>query len=481
MSLESLTVSQLRDIATRMSISGRSGLTRKRDLIRAIEAMDSSTRRKRVKRARQAVNKKRQEEEKECATGLRQLLEDVQVLPRESSSESLQLLAAVGDGVPVFVKVMFSPRSGREEWDGLRAERLVYEDVVGPLMDYSPHFVLPIGTYTCNNFQDYIVPGSALDVEYRRLVKDRTFRLLYNVKLPVHLMITEQAYPGETLQQFLGSRQLKWHEVKQLFFQLAYTLYLMERVGFAHNDLHTDNLFVYDLGTPQEIYYRLETGEVFRLHSRYQIALFDWDLSVVYPEASSRPRVPTVRNPHLTRRGTCWVGAADAFTPLLDWYRVNWYVFIDIVVHAEYEGNPWRTGYMRWITRFISGDLFLFDALHSRTRGGEADSSGAACFNNWDLDNAVFRSGRYMFRFEYAKRFREGFPAVAQEIAEDLGLTSDTRVDECGTPLCPAVARLAELGYIDPLSQVLEEGFRDLRYDGAIPKGKVGYFIPSQR
>ncbi len=474
MSLESFSVKDLRGIATQMQISGRTKLKLKRDLVRAIQEardkegleMDTGTRRKKTKKASQAIDRVKGHET--CKGSLGLLLKDSQVLPKSSASDSIQLLATI-DNVPVFIKLMFSPRWMKEKYDGLLTERNVYEKVVRPLMNFSPHFVMPIGIYTCKKIQEVIKAGSKLEKAYKELTSDPDFKEIYNVKGPVHLMITERAYPGDTLYRFLDTR-LSWLEVKQLLFQLAFTLHLMERVGFAHNDLHTDNLFVYDLGVPQEIFYQLETGEVFRLYSRYQIALFDWDLSVVYPEPGSEPKVPTIKNPHLTRLGKCWVGAADAFSPLLDWYRANWYTYTDIVIANEFKGNPWRSGYISWITKFISGDLFLFDALHSRDREGRDSSMGTACFNNWDLDTPMYSGEEYEFNTSnYAVVVEKGFPEAAAQIAEDLGLSDDAVVGECGNFRCPAVTRLTQLGYIDPLSTVLQEGFDDLRYDGAIP------------
>ncbi len=399
-----------------------------------------------------------------CAQELDTLLHNVRVLPRTTASYSIQMLATIRK-VPVFIKLSFhQPDNPTDPTDTspLNTERQIYSSVIPAMLQYSPHFTRYIGTIEVAN-PDLTLPYSKY---FRAPKKDargpvaraaRAIRrqiaalatptigadgtryspILSEPPSHAYMVVTEQAQPGITLHDFMSNPKTTWRTMREVLFQLAHTLLIMEQARFIHNDLHLNNVFVYKLPKKRRMYYAMGDN-LYCLDTKYFVALFDWDRSVVEP---NRLHVPSVDNPFLTESGMCQrIGLCDKFTPLLDWFKVTNDLYHQIPENASY-----REAYVMWIDGFVSDILFFGTVADPDLEEYGYTDNGYLCITNYDEYDV---HGMLPAELQYT------------EEAVNAGTFSHEKI-------CSAVPVFAsdhnEHPYIRSLTYVLQEGFQEFR------------------
>lgn len=132
------------------------------------------------------------------------------------------------------------------------------------------------------------------------------------------------------LHSAIRTGRLSDDELRNVLFQIVWTLYIFDRVGVRHADLHSGNVLVDALAKPQRVAYVLDPrpsgkSTYFELNERNLAKVFDWDWGGVYdpPEESGLLEAPNAyAEAQCDRVSSCGRNSkADMFTLLADVYR----------------------------------------------------------------------------------------------------------------------------------------------------------------
>jgi serine/threonine protein kinase len=110
--------------------------------------------------------------------------------------------------------------------------------------------------------------------------------------------------------------------------QVAQALCVAQKFGFMHNDLHGGNIFVIEHATEKQFHYKFPFD--FMLDSRYEVKIFDYDLSTLQNE-----QIKKTRNKALDNSLCDKIGACNEFTPNYDW-DLFLTVFVSILEQKRY-------------------------------------------------------------------------------------------------------------------------------------------------
>lgn len=92
-----------------------------------------------------------------------------------------------------------------------------------------------------------------------------------------NIIMTENMENNITLNKWLyTNRDRNTIELWNILFQIASACYVMSLSKIVHNDLHSGNIFVRDLGTETNFIYRINDIETV-IKTRYQILIYDFD------------------------------------------------------------------------------------------------------------------------------------------------------------------------------------------------------------
>jgi hypothetical protein len=93
-------------------------------------------------------------------------------------------------------------------------------------------------------------------------------------------IITERS-SGETLYTWIEKME-NLSEFDTIAVQIIYTCTMMDQIGLVHNDLHSKNLFIDDLGKGNRVTmeFCIDGKNVIEINTRYIVKIFDWDRSV---------------------------------------------------------------------------------------------------------------------------------------------------------------------------------------------------------
>ena len=101
----------------------------------------------------------------------------------------------------------------------------------------------------------------------------------YFPSIKLNILVTGTTKNGIVhLADFIDNhKDLPKHEIKSIIFQIVYTLYLLEQVRVAHNDLHLDNILIQTLSEPTILTYKISPEKTVSFKTKYVIRFFDWD------------------------------------------------------------------------------------------------------------------------------------------------------------------------------------------------------------
>jgi serine/threonine protein kinase len=234
-------------------------------------------------------------------------IEDAKLLPKESASPSeviFDKLVAGKTSVDVSIKIFLdiekavNPSNPEEALiifsanaiSGLKYEVKLYKQILRLIQaGKSPHFVNFIGYAECK-----------LENVFSFLSGDQRYRLQESLKenygtlvvdhpeIPVCILLTEKIGSGQafglpngtvsTLSQLVSKENFQ--PIDSIFFQLIYTLALMDRESIMHNDLHSGNILVTRFPKKIKMLYGVKTRvetKYYLLDTMYVPYIYDFD------------------------------------------------------------------------------------------------------------------------------------------------------------------------------------------------------------
>lgn len=208
--------------------------------------------------------------------------------------------------------------------DSLEVEALIYMSITNLLVlnGVTPHIVLSYGMFMCRDQ----VPQSLLgNANYFTEIDESVKNGAENEYDLANMRLLALEKSGPTLSSLLRFSNVTYHDIVVLIVQMAYTLACFEEIGLIHNDLHSGNVFVQQLDSPETNFYRLDDDTVLKVTSGMQVRLYDFDRSFKVPTEYEPQRIENglLRNSSLCRV----LGQCNRFTPRLDFFRFLYYVY----------------------------------------------------------------------------------------------------------------------------------------------------------
>lgn len=146
---------------------------------------------------------------------------------------------------------------------------------------YSPHFVSLKGGFVVENFAKLRFSDNTRLLPYIETAAREIDKLDSYDTTKAVIVVTDKI-DGITLHQTLTNNNTTDEELVSILFQIVYNLVVMNYYGIQHNDLHTDNVFVEDLGVIHYHSYRITKDRVYTVPVRYMVSFYDWDLGTLF-------------------------------------------------------------------------------------------------------------------------------------------------------------------------------------------------------
>jgi hypothetical protein len=105
-------------------------------------------------------------------------------------------------------------------------------------------------------------------------------------------------------------------QVKEVLFQLLYTLYVFEKIEFSHGDLHLGNIMINRLTEPVDLYYKI-SGQMFKVSTLLIVKIYDFDHSTIFKSTNIRVNSRNITI-HEQKNGQKMLGITNRFNKNLD-------------------------------------------------------------------------------------------------------------------------------------------------------------------
>ncbi len=287
-------------------------------------------------------------------TSLLKNFENIEVIKRTSASSTLQVKADLIPSIrnsfgskqiltkpnKFFFKIFCSEPHIVNIIPQLIIEASMYNELYKLVkFNITPHIITKIVSGKFNNFDTefYSVLPSKIQNDIRsQIIPINKYFKTKNSKLTIAddyiwsetgIIISN---PGEqTLDRCIGN--LNDYELKTIFFQLYYTLYVFEKLQISHGDLHLGNLFVNTI-EPTEYIYIIE-GKKYKLEVTKLLKIYDFDQSMIAQDTTIRIsknkaiKINKIDNPirKKTNGWACTTGATcDIYNPKLEMIKFKW-------------------------------------------------------------------------------------------------------------------------------------------------------------
>ena len=159
--------------------------------------------------------------------------------------------------------------------NSLSVEEAIYRNVITFLIDNhcTPNLIGYLGTL---HRSIYPVLPDQTKIMYKKerdtLYKD------YDINTPPMLLFLEHS-PGINFHDWCD-KDRSLNDVLTVFFQLLYTVLCFSNIGLRHNDLHSKNIFIEDIGEPVKLYFNVN-GTYIELTTRYIPKIYDFDRGAI--------------------------------------------------------------------------------------------------------------------------------------------------------------------------------------------------------
>lgn len=225
-------------------------------------------------------------------------------LDKNSTTDTVQISTTLDvgdvhdDDIPrVFLKVSFEEKPPPAAENGnLATERRVYMEVTNKLLFQraTPHIIACYGVLHEGNISIKSLEG----IEQNLTRSDRAHLIKngFYPQKPVALVLeaaqfSSQLYVPRRKDASGGTGS----EYGDILFQVLWTLLCFQDVGLRHNDLHTGNIFVRNMGRAKTYVYVLSEEVAFSLTTNTHVLIYDFDRS---DKVSTEVMPCEIINPH---------------------------------------------------------------------------------------------------------------------------------------------------------------------------------------
>lgn len=203
--------------------------------------------------------------------------------------------------LPLAIKIFTDPPFPERD-NSLLVEIEIYKKYISKILNekYSPNFIGLIGHIVCKKvikkllnkvketerrkfFQQIEYAIEREKSEKKGPLKQEEIRELDRVSdiVPIHFLVLEQAISSFSLKQFIRNKNLKKLDLLSIFFQVIYSLEVLNRFNVRHNDLHLGNIFIIENKTSSTYYQYKVDGVEYYLSTKYVAKIYDWDRASV--------------------------------------------------------------------------------------------------------------------------------------------------------------------------------------------------------
>ena len=160
---------------------------------------------------------------------------------------------------------------GMRKDDSLWTESQIYRYVNTLLLRRAtPHVVTFVGEFTCGY------------IDAQNILPEPNWRRLTSKSAKCLRVLLTEGYPNTiTLHQFLKTADDQ--AVKDVFFQVLWTMLVFMDVGLEHHDLQFNNILVSTLPHETTNVYKISNSMIFKITTRYFVRIFDFDHSTKWP------------------------------------------------------------------------------------------------------------------------------------------------------------------------------------------------------
>lgn len=177
-------------------------------------------------------------------------------------------------------------------------------------LDYwTPHVVLYVDDWQCTFGSLFLGDGAGASAQLRNKLAARKQRVRQaagkerrkaseQLKAIEYFLATPQSARARVIMlergeadvyTWIDSGRLSSQDLNAILFQVVWTLYIFDRIGLRHGDLHPGNVLVDFTSAAQTIAYvplpSEEFAEYYELSSRFMSKIFDWDWGGIYDGA----------------------------------------------------------------------------------------------------------------------------------------------------------------------------------------------------
>ena len=155
---------------------------------------------------------------------------------------------------------------------GLQYEAKLYRTILEKIIvkKYSPNFNPFIGYAECKHsaLQLKNIPS----VNVGLLVTERigSGARFGQVEKPI--------YPTVTSNLFFSDERIDDEDKRKVYFQLVFSIAVLQRFGIVHNDLHAGNVLVTSFDRPITLQYEFNRT-FYKIETEYVLTIYDWDLA----------------------------------------------------------------------------------------------------------------------------------------------------------------------------------------------------------
>jgi hypothetical protein len=328
----------------------------------------------------------------------------------------------------VVIKLSFMPTLKTKD-QMLLFESKLYTKVISNLLDwgYTPHVMLPITSYTCDDIQEQIQKLPDQDREIVEKQQEMIETDMNDKGRPdsldftrAHVLVLEKGM-GSDLQDWIANNVLDMNFMSILF-QVFWTIETFNEIGIRHNDLHFGNIWVEELETPQYYFYFVDQETYFAVPIKYFVKVYDFDHTgvwssklVEWTEGKKGKLVSSkLRNKDLDRVFCKDFGQCNTKNTKFDMFMVLYEIYRRV--------RGIRT-WLYWVTKFFYGKTDLLEVQFGGNKGTlcELDTrkKKPACNGNYVPDDKIMWSSRKIL-LEGFKFFKKSLPQFDQQHLPDV-------------------------------------------------------------
>jgi hypothetical protein len=218
----------------------------------------------------------------------------------------------------------------RQQVDAKSTESRIYDEL-GKILDrYTPNVVLFLGNRTCDSV---INAMNTLNASNDRKMMKSLFDQVHSVArignpeqptlTHVNMLLTKKPR-GSQLSQLLENNSFEGESdksqcLKDVLFQLAYTLLVFEDLGLMHHSLTANNVFVEKLPVPLHFSAKIGGDVVVTRFIKYFILIQDFT-NATKVATSDSPAI--IKNNYLEERLCKSIGTCNTFRHNMDWFNI---------------------------------------------------------------------------------------------------------------------------------------------------------------